>query len=50
MQMTAPDGTMGIWLRVAMDVWVIVALWAAAATWMRRETWIGALRTRFGKV
>ncbi|RCW88884.1 OpgC domain-containing protein [Paracoccus lutimaris] len=47
-QMTAPQGMAGLFVRIGIDIWVMVALWAAAATWMRREIWIGALRKRLG--
>jgi len=46
LDMTAPAGFSGWLLRLAIDVWVIMALWISAALWLRRDEWIGQIRAR----
>ncbi|WP_347267265.1 OpgC domain-containing protein [Paracoccus sp. (in: a-proteobacteria)] len=48
LDMTAPGGTLGIFVRLAIDLWLIATFWAIAAVWMRREGWLPPLRARLG--
>ncbi|MDQ7777795.1 MAG: OpgC domain-containing protein [Paracoccus aminovorans] len=42
----AQGGAAWFWLRLAIDLWLIVAFWAIAAVWMRRAAWVPPLRAR----
>lgn len=47
LDMTVPrGGAAWFWLRLLIDLWLVVAFWAIAALWMRREGWVPQLRAR----
>jgi len=48
LDMSAPAGPLNFWLRLAIDLWLVVAFWTISAVWMRRETWLPPLRARLG--
>jgi len=48
LDMTVPPGPANIWLRLAIDLWLITAFWALAAVWMRRGKWLPRLRSQPG--
>lgn len=37
MDMLAPKNSLGLWLRVGIDIWVILVLWLVSALWLRRH-------------
>ena len=47
LDMTVPQGgAVWFWMRLAIDLWLIVTFWAIAALWMRRDRWLPPLRAR----